>query len=39
MMKNKHLSKTVVDQKFFKFRTKLMSKCNPNNTKLKIVDK
>ncbi len=27
MMKNKHLSKAIASQKFFEFKTKLMSKC------------
>lgn len=39
MMKNKHLSKAVVQQKFFEFRTKLISKCKENNIELRIVDR
>lgn len=39
MMKNKHLSKAVAQQKFFEFRTKLISKCKENNIELRIVDK
>ena len=39
MMKNKHLSKAIADQKFFEFKTKLMSKCKQNNIELRIVDR
>ena len=39
MMKNKHLSKAIVSQKFFEFKTKLMSKCKQNNIELRIVDR
>lgn len=39
MMKNRHLSKAVAQQKFFEFRTKLISKCKENNIELRIVDK
>ena len=39
MMKNKHLSKAIVSQKFFEFRTKLISKCKQNSIELRIVDK
>ena len=39
MMKNKHLSKAIVSQKFFEFKTKLMSKCKENNIELRIVDR
>ncbi|HHD2593270.1 TPA: RNA-guided endonuclease InsQ/TnpB family protein [Clostridium perfringens] len=39
MMKNKHLSKAVAQQKFFEFKTKLMSKCKQNNIELRIVDR
>lgn len=28
MMKNRHLSKEIAQQKFFEFRTKLNAKCN-----------
>ena len=31
LMKNKHLSKAIASQKFFEFKTKLMSKCKENN--------
>ena len=39
MMKNKHLSKAVASQKFFKFRTKLTTKCKQNNIELRVVDR
>lgn len=39
MMKNRHLSKAIAQQKFFEFRTKLISKCKENNIELRIVDK
>ena len=39
MMKNRHLSKAVAQQKFFEFRTKLISKCKENNIELRIVDR
>ncbi|HBC2031379.1 TPA: transposase [Clostridium perfringens] len=39
MMKNKHLSKVIASQKFFEFKTKLMSKCKQNNIELRIVDR
>ena len=39
MMKNKHLSKAIASQKFFEFKTKLMSKCKQNNIELRIVDR
>ena len=39
MMKNKHLSKAVAQQKFFEFITKLISKCKENNIELRIVDR
>lgn len=39
MMKNKHLSKAVAQQKFFEFRTKLINKCKENNIELRIVDR
>ena len=38
-MKNKHLSKAIASQKFFEFRTKLISKCKENNIELRIVDR
>ena len=39
MMKNKHLSKAISSEKFFEFKTKLMSKCKQNNIELRIVDR
>ena len=39
MMKNKHLSKAVASQKFFEFKTKLISKCKENNIELRVVDR
>lgn len=39
MMKNKHLSIAIASQKFFEFKTKLMSKCKQNNIELRIVDR
>ena len=39
MMKNRHLSKAVVSQKFYEFRTKLKTKCDDNGIELRIVDR
>ena len=39
MMKNRHLSKAVAQQKFFEFRTKLVNKCKENNIELRVVDR
>lgn len=39
LMKNKHLSKAIASQKFFEFKTKLMSKCKQSNIELRIVDR
>ena len=39
MMKNKHLSKAVANQKFYEFRTKLTNKCNALGIELRIVDR
>ncbi|MDK0834121.1 transposase [Clostridium perfringens] len=39
LMKNKHLSKAIASQKFFEFKTKLMSKCKENHIELRIVDR
>lgn len=39
MVKNKHLSKAIMNQKFFEFRIKLISKCKQNNIELRIVDR
>ena len=38
MMKNKHLSKAVASQKFYEFRSKLLTKCRENGSELRIVD-
>ena len=39
MMKNRHLSKAVAQQKFFEFKTKLISKCKEYNIELRVVDR
>lgn len=39
MMKNKHLSKAIASQKFFEFKTKLVSKCKQNDVELRVVDR
>lgn len=39
MMKNKHLSKAIAQQKFFEFRTKLFAKCNLHGIELRVVDR
>ena len=39
MMKNKHLSKAVAEQKFYEFRNKLEVKCNTLGIELRIVDR
>ena len=39
MMKNRHLSKAVASQKFYKFRTNLKAKCDENAIELRVVDK
>ena len=39
MMKNRHLSKAVAQQKFFEFRTKLTSKCKEYGIELRLVDR
>ena len=39
MMKNKHLSKAIASQKFFEFKTKLISICKENNIELRVVDR
>ena len=39
MMKNRHLSKAVVSQKFYEFRTKLETKCKENGIELRVVDR
>ena len=39
MMKNRHLSKAVANQKFFEFRTKLTNKCKEYGIELRLVDR
>ena len=39
MMKNRHLSKAVVSQKFYEFRTRLKAKCDENGIELRVVDR
>lgn len=39
MIKNKHLSKAIAQQKFFEFKTKLINKCKENNIELRVVDR
>lgn len=36
MMKNRHLSKTISEQKFYEFRTKLINKCHQNNIEVRL---
>ena len=39
MMKNRHLSKAVANQKFYEFRNKLTTKCLIYGIELRIVDR
>ena len=39
MMKNKHLVRSVAQQKFYEFRVKLEQKCKQNGIELRIVDR
>ena len=39
MMKNRHLSKAIAQQKFFDFRTKLTVKCKVYGIELRLVDR
>lgn len=39
MMKNRHLSRAVAQQKFFEFKTKLISKCKEYDIELRVVDR
>nr|DAV13230.1 MAG TPA: endonuclease [Caudoviricetes sp.] len=39
MMKNKHPSKAIAQQKFFEFRTKLLAKCKEYGIELRIVNR
>lgn len=36
MMKNRHLSKAIAEQKFYEFREKLTNKCHQNNIEVRI---
>lgn len=39
MMKNRHLAKAVAQQKFYEFRTKLISKANQNSIEVRVVSR
>lgn len=39
MMKNRHLSKAISQQKLYEFRAKLTNKCHQNHIELRIVDR
>lgn len=39
IMKNRHLSKAIAQQKFFDFRTKITSKCKEYGIELRLVDR
>ncbi|MDE6789956.1 MAG: transposase [Ruminococcus sp.] len=39
MMKNRHLSKAIAQQKFFKFRTKITAKCKEYGIELRFADR
>ena len=39
MMKNRHLSKAIAEQKFYAFRELLESQCKANNIELRLVDR
>ncbi len=39
MMKNRHLSKAIAQQKFFDFRTKITSKCKEYGIELRLVNR
>ena len=36
MMKNRHLSKAISEQKFYEFRVKLINKCHQNNIEVRL---
>ena len=38
MMKNRHLSKAIANQKFYEFRTKLINKAKEKNIEIRIAD-
>ena len=39
MIKNKYLSKAILNQNFYKFKIKLIEKCKEHNIELRMVDK
>ena len=39
MLKNRHLSKAISQQKLYEFRTKLTNKCHQNNIELRVADR
>lgn len=39
MMKNRHLSKAIAQQKFFEFRTKLLAKCKEYGIELRLTNR
>lgn len=39
MMKNKHLSRAIAQQKFYDFRRILTNKCKENGIELRVVDR
>ena len=39
MMKNRHLSRAIAQQKFYEFRTKLENKCKTMGIELRVVDR
>ena len=39
MIKNRHLSKSISNQKFYEFRQKLFNKCNFYSIELRIADR
>ena len=39
MMKNRHLSKAIAQQKFFEFRTKLITKCKEYGMEVRLIDR
>lgn len=39
MMKNRHLSKAISQQKLYEFRSKLTNKCHQNSIELRLVDR
>lgn len=39
MLKNRHFSKAVAQQKFYEFRTKLIAKCKEYGIELRVVDR